>query len=231
MKRVELLSFDFTKGDLQDRLESFDRACQIFFDIPGGNMIDDGTKIGIVVKGVGPGPVKDHRMLHCETCGGYQEFRQQLDTIVKARNANLMSNQPMDLDLFKKGGGGGGRYKGGGKGDDKGKGKGGKGSNYWEKDPKSYGPDFTCHTCGKTGHKSTVCWSKGKGKGKGGGKGQYQQSWDKNYQSPKNKSKCDLCGGANHSKSECRASDAKKNAYQQFKKNKGMHELGESGSV
>ena len=147
MRRIEILQWDFAKGDLQDRLESLDRAVQKFAETPGGAAIDDDTQIGIIIKGLSPGSVGEHLLLHSEKCDDYLEFRVELDTIIKARASNLMTSMPMDLDLLKK------SWKGGGKG-----GKGDKG--LWYKDPsndKYYSPDFTCHICNKVGHKSTVC--------------------------------------------------------------------------
>ena len=66
-------------------------------------------------------------LLHSERCQTYEEFRDEVDTIAKARQANMLTSTPMDIGAFS------------GK---KGAGKGFQG---------------TCDNCGKEGHKKPEC--------------------------------------------------------------------------
>lgn len=134
---IQLLSWDFTAGDLIDNLELFDRAVKRYADATK-KPIDDDTKIGIVIKGLATGSLKEHLLLHSERCETYDQFRNEVDTLAKARNSNLLTHAPMDLSALK------------GKGKGKGKFQG------------------TCHDCGQYGHRASECPAKVKtGQGAG----------------------------------------------------------------
>ena len=106
--------------------------------------MDDDSKIGILIKGFGDSALKGHLALYSDRCETYATFRNELDTLVKARAAFLVGSAPMDI----------GALKGGPKGK-KGKGKGTE--------------SRQCFTCGETGHLAVNCRSGAPGGGKGGG--------------------------------------------------------------
>ena len=194
MLKIQVLSWDFRTGDLMDSLEAFDRACRRYTEATGKD-VDDDTKIGVVIKGLETGALREHLLLHSERCETYEEFRDEIDTIAKARNSNLLTATPMDLgavgrfegncnncgkpghkraDCWAEGGGAhqkGG--KGGGKGGKYGGGKGPKGSQ----------------------QRSQSSASRRSNDGGKGGKHDGKE--------------CYKCGGKSHIAKDCRASEAK----------------------
>eukprot|EP00973_Karenia_brevis_P027597 3804276-Karenia_brevis.AAC.1 len=100
---IQVLNWDFRNGDLLDRLEAVDLAVSKY-ELATGKEIDDDTKIGVVIKGMESGALKEHMLLHSERCASYEEFRDEVDTIAKARSCNLMTAAPMDLGALKGGG-------------------------------------------------------------------------------------------------------------------------------
>ena len=93
MLMIQVLSWDLRTGDMLDCLESFDRACR--YREATGKEIDDDTKIGVVIKGLEAGALREHLLLHSERCETYEEFRDEIDTIAKTRNSNLLAPTPM----------------------------------------------------------------------------------------------------------------------------------------
>ena len=183
MRLIQLLSWEF-KGDLLDSLESFDRACLKYTEATKKEL-DDDMKIGVVIKGMEAGALREHMLLHSEKAQTYQDFRSEVDLIAKARAANLMTATHMDIgavDLDAMGR----------------KGGGGKGTKPFT---------GTCFACGKTGHRSHECRSGGAGAGKGAGKeGQSDKDWKKDKE-------CFSCGKKGHFASDCRASEKEAKAY------------------
>ena len=59
MSLIQILSWDFKTGDLLDTLESFDNSCQKYYET-WKKEIDDDTKIGVVIKGMESGPLREH---------------------------------------------------------------------------------------------------------------------------------------------------------------------------
>jgi hypothetical protein len=183
MRLCEVLGFDFKQGDLLDSLERFESAVAEY-EKEAGKVVDDDIKIGVVIRGIDKGSLREHLLLHSERAATFSAFRAELDTIARAQSASMLTSSPMDIGAMGKGGKGGG------------------------KDGKFTG---TCHTCGKTGHRAADCWSsggkgksgggsKGGGKGKGSGKGKNSAAEGK---------ACFQCGVTGHFKSECRASAEK----------------------
>ena len=155
LRMIQILNYDFKSGDLVDQLEPLDRLIAIYTR-ESGKEIDDDTKIGVVIKGMEAGALREHLLLHSERCDSYEEFRNEVDTIAKARAAHLLEPTPMELGAAGKG-----------------KGKDGK-------------QPVVCHNCGKVGHKASDCWQrdqkgpgKGRGRGKGRGKSQNAQQPEK----------------------------------------------------
>ena len=76
---IQILGWDVTAGDLVDNLELFDRAVKRYTDAAKKH-VDDDTKIGIVIKGLATGSLKEHLLLHSERCETYDQFRVEVDT-------------------------------------------------------------------------------------------------------------------------------------------------------
>ena len=150
-------------------------------------------------------------LLHSERCLTYDAFRDEVDTIAKARASNLLIPMDMDLGVF---------------GSNTGKGRG-------------KGPPTKCDNCGKLGHMAKNCWgaagSKAKGKGKGGaskcgkcGKGNHATAdcWAGGKgNTEQSKRECLKCGMTNHIAKGCRASEAKIKKHRETKKKDGVHHL------
>ena len=179
---LELLSWSFD-GDLQGRLELFERHLARF-ENDSKEKMSDPIKIGIVLRQLTEGPLKQHLLMQSERLQLWPDFR---DEIVNIRRAQASLHMPMDIGALNKGGkggrgatsstvcwtcgktghrasdcrgGGAGRGKGGKGGRGKGKGKGKGGGN---------GNAQVCSHCHRTGHTVANCWTKAGGKK--GGKG------------------------------------------------------------
>ena len=188
MRLIELLSFDFSSGRLLDKLEDFDMKVGEY-EKEAKEALSDNIRIGVVIKGMEKGSLKEHLLLHSERCTTYATFRTEVDTIARAQAASLIVASPMDIGAMTQKFDGKCNYCGrqGHKSadcwakNDKGKGKG-------KSKSKNYGNENTggdirrCYQCGMTNHLSKDCraseekkrkWkeSKGKGKGKSKGKG------------------------------------------------------------
>jgi hypothetical protein len=100
MKLIELLRWDFNSGDLLGRLEGFDGAWATYPDATN-TFKADVMRIGIVIPNMETGALREHMLLHSEHCETYEEFRDEVDTIAKARSANMLTNTPMDIGAFK----------------------------------------------------------------------------------------------------------------------------------
>ena len=70
MKLIELLSFDFASGRLQDRLEDFDMKVNEY-EKESKEAISDNMRIGVVIKGMEKGSLREHLLLHSERCTTY----------------------------------------------------------------------------------------------------------------------------------------------------------------
>ena len=234
---IKILNWDFKSGDLLDQLDAFDTAIAKY-ESATGKELDDDTKIGVVIKGMESGSLQEHMLLHSERCVTYEEFREEVDTIAKAKQSNLLSSSPMDIGVLKGGGskgggsskgpchncgkpghykseccapGGGAASSGGGKAGGKPGGKHGGGSHKGGGSTK--GP---CHNCGKNGHVKSECRAPGGGAAKGASKGGGPTSQGGN---------CNKCGMAGHWAKECRSSAARQAAFK--KKSQGVHEIDE----
>jgi hypothetical protein len=228
---IKILNWDFKSGDLLDQLDAFDTAIAKY-ESATGKEVDDDTKIGVVIKGMGSGSLQEHMLLHSERCVTYEEFREEVDTIAKAKQSNLLNSSPMDIGVLRGGGakGGGsskgpchncgkaGHYKsecrapgggaasgGGGNGGGK-KGGGGNKGGGAKKGP--------CHNCGKNGYLKSECRAPGGGGAKGSSKGGSAATTSGN---------CNKCGMTGHWARDCHASAAKVEAYK--KKKGGVHEI------
>ena len=160
-KMLQILSWTFTAAsekDVQEQLERYDQAIALY-EREVGMRLDDDTKIGVVIKGLDAGVLREHLLLTSEQHTSYAAFRENLDKIVRARSLAMSTATPMALDAVNKGSGKGdiGKGKktgGGGKG---GSGKGGRGGS---SAPKGSKFDGFCNHCGKYGHKVVDCWQK-----------------------------------------------------------------------
>ena len=201
MRLLEVLAFNFKSDCLLDSLESFEQLV-VTYEKESSKTLDDDLKIGIVIKGIETGSLREHLLLHSERADTYELFREEIDTIARAQHASLMPSQPMDLSAFVKGG------------KAKGKGKGGAGKSMTQ----AFQGD--CNNCGKPGHKKQDCRSAG------GGAHKHSNSGPPGKQQHGNNKVCYKCGGTNHFARECKSSEAKIKAYRASKGGgKGLREM------
>ena len=191
VRMLALLGWEFKANDLLEQLERFDRACALLEE-ETKTAVEDSVRIGIVLRGLEPGSLREHLLMNTERHERYSDFRAELDKIVRARAVSMGTAAPMDLSLVGgKGKGKNDKGKAKGKGS-KGKGKS-KGSGHNHNQHSSHGGsssntsggnnsssgngsgkfDGYCNFCGRWGHKQSDCWKKSANKGaKGqGGKG------------------------------------------------------------
>jgi hypothetical protein len=172
-KLVALLSRDF-EGDLIDELTKFESQVATW-EREAGELISDKLKIGVVVKGLPKGSLKEHMLLAASKAKSYAEFVRELEAIELAKNSLKNTAQPMSIDNV----------------DNSFKGKCSycKREGHKEVDCRKKKADKAagqvqapkCSNCGKPGHQAKDCWSKPagsqapgggpKGGKKGGGKG------------------------------------------------------------
>ena len=152
---LELLSWSFD-GDLQGRLEFFERHLARFDNDPKEKM-SDSIKIGIVLRQLTEGPLKQHLLTQSERLQPWPDFR---DEIVNIRRAQASLRVPMDIGAPNKGGKGG---------------KGAISSTVCWTCGKTGHRASDCRSGGGTGRgKGRGGRGKGKGEGKGGGNGNAQ---------------------------------------------------------
>ena len=186
---LEILAWDFT-GDVLLRMEAMERRIADYEK--AGEKLSDAIRVGIVMRQLPEGPVKQHLIMNAERLAQWHVFRNEVCNIRRAQLAVQNAATPMEIGALNKGGGKGGKGKG--------KGRQGDGASGNLK-------DVTCHNCQKKGHYARDCWAKpgggkggktgkgkgsqrgGKGTGKGTGKGQGVQCWK--------------CGGTGHYGRSC----------------------------
>ena len=198
---MELLSFSF-EGDLTSRIESYERELQRYHSLSGRDL-DEDVKVGIVLKQLPPGSLKDHLVLNADKFDTWAKVREELE-IVRRATMTSSSSVPMDVDsLTKQLNALGYQVKGKGKGKKPGSGA------------RDGVPKEVCHTCKKAGHKAEDCWynpdapphgGKGGGKVPGGGKGGGRGGCSVSASRPGDKSqvKCWNCGNKGHTSRECK---------------------------
>jgi hypothetical protein len=186
---MEILGWSFA-GDVVARLEAFEREVTQWKAV-SQETISDGILIGVVMRNLEDGSLKQHLIMNAERLKTWSDFREELVNVRRAQAAAMSGGTPMDIGLLGKGGKGG-------------KGKKGKGDR-----------GDVCHTCGKTGHYAKDCWYRtagpkgshgkdgkghgGPGKGKGKGKGDGKKGGDKT----KEHVKCHRCGKFGHYANKC----------------------------
>jgi len=207
VKLCEVLGYNFNSDNLLDSLEAFE-AKIVEYEKEAEKTVDDDIKIGVVIRGIAKGSLREHMLLHSERTETYEAFRAEIDTIARAQAATLLGATPMDVSAFGKGG----------------------------VKPTKF--DGNCSNCGKKGHKVKDCFLPGGGAhkpgGKGGGKGNKKggqapgSGGGKSGQPGNNAKKCFRCGMTNHVKADCRASDAKVAKHQASQKNvRSLEETGD----
>ena len=186
----DLLAFSM-EGDIQAKLAQFERDCARYEHIAKA-AIGDSIKVGIVVRQMKDGLIKQHLLLNLDRFDSYAKVKEELEAVARAQAT--ASSVPMPMDINPLGTTKGVKGKGKGRGDQRG--------------DKSA---VTCHHCGKKGHYKKDCWQlqggKGRG-GKGGGKSGHGggEATGKGQSSSGNSvraRKCWNCGQSGHEAKQC----------------------------
>ena len=171
-KLVEILSSSF-EGELMDKITEFERKVSMW-EAEAKEAFSDKLRIGVVVKGLPAGSLKEHMLLAASKAASWAEFCGELEAIELAKKSLSSTPQPMSMDALD------GKFAGkcgycsatGHKEADCRKKKADKAAGR-EEAPK-------CSNCGRAGHAAKDCWwpkkdanKKGgpKGRGKKGKKG------------------------------------------------------------
>ena len=64
-----------------------------------GKQLEDDVKIGVVIMAMDAARLREHVLLPSEKCGRYDEFREELETLARAKSAGQMNSAPMDLSV------------------------------------------------------------------------------------------------------------------------------------
>ena len=193
---MRLLDTEVKKDDLMNCLAKFERDWQRWESRSKQDwdeLVND-LKIGVVLKGLEPGPEKTQLLLESEKCLTYANFRSQVETIARASRAGggqtSVEQLQAQLEAFKGG-------------------KGGKASGKGAFDGK-------CNNCGKPGHKKGDCYKPGGGAYKPGGKGGGKSGGKTPGKATgKGDRACFECGMTNHMAKDCRASEERKRKYKE----------------
>eukprot|EP00971_Amphidinium_carterae_P044433 873851-Amphidinium_carterae.3 len=190
---LDLLSFSLAEGDLQSRLEDFDRTVARYESVAQTRLAED-VRMGIILRGVADGPIKQHLLLNMDKFTTYATMKESIIAILRATQAAMSVSTPMDLSALQS-------TKGA-----KGKGKGRDGAQPSQK--------LNCSVCGKRGHTAANCWHRPGGKGNGKQQQQQHQQPQQQQQQGKggqqkacqkpNKQKCFNCGKRGHIAANCR---------------------------
>ncbi|CAK0826820.1 unnamed protein product [Prorocentrum cordatum] len=168
---LNLLNFSFT-GDVEDRLAPFEREL-LRYEQRSGEAITASMRIGIVLRQLEEGPLRQHLLLNATRLVEWQDFRREVTDVRRAQSAIARVPAPMDLSAFTKGDGRG-RFKGDGKGKSKSSGKGwskgdskgkSKSDGKSKTSSKSHGQQLgpLCWGCGGRGRTQRECPSKRRG--------------------------------------------------------------------
>ena len=192
---LEILSWDFS-GDTMLRIEAMERRITEYEK--GGDVLSDAIRIGIVMKNLPDGNVKQHLIMNSERLSQWTTFREEVYNIKRAQNAAQFGAGavPMDVGALNL------------------------------QQQQQHQKEVVCPVCKKKGHYAKDCWHKDKGKsgksghggkgdtggkkgdkgGKKGGKGKQAQPGGWKGQHPQETDKhrkCFKCGGVGHMAKEC----------------------------
>jgi hypothetical protein len=178
---LNLLSYDMS-GEIVQKIEAFERE-SANYERGSGEVIVDGMKIGVTLRNLEEGPLKQHMLLNADRFKTWIDFRNEIINIKRAMSQANATSSPMQLDALAALA----KAKGGK--------KGAKGAT-----------DRECYNCGKKGHLSKDCWSAaGKSKGKGDKKAAGKTGKGKDSTMER---KCFKCGKTGHFKKDCRSVSA-----------------------
>ncbi|CAK0847058.1 unnamed protein product [Prorocentrum cordatum] len=97
---LNLLNFTFA-GDVEDRLELFERDL-LRYEQRSGEAISASMRIGIVLRQLEEGPLRQHFLLNATRLAGWEDFRREVTDIRRAQSAIAPVPVPMDLSAFAK---------------------------------------------------------------------------------------------------------------------------------
>jgi len=93
----QLLAWSFT-GDVSERLEGWERELSRY-EALSNETITDGIKIGVIIRQLDAGTLKDHLILNSERLRAYKDFRAEIVT-VRLAFQTATGPVPMDLGAF-----------------------------------------------------------------------------------------------------------------------------------
>ena len=79
---IEIIGFSFD-GDLNERVEAFERTLERYTAMTGGEIAED-VKVGVVVKQLPRGPLKDHLVLNMEKFDTWSKVKNEIDVVRRA---------------------------------------------------------------------------------------------------------------------------------------------------
>ena len=143
---IQLLDSSFSEDNMLNDLEKFERNWQRWESLAkktSWEELANDLRIGVVLKGLPAGMVKQQLLLESEKCESFEKFRSQLESVTRASSSGAYSSVDQlqaQLEALK------------------GKGKGKFGSHN-----RSASVPNKCGNCGKPGHTKKECWREGGG--------------------------------------------------------------------
>ena len=93
---LSVMSHDFS-GDMSERFETFDRDIRKYEHI-SGEEISENVKVGIIMRQLPAGSLKEHLLLQADRFKTAQEIHDAVIAIQLARKSSQNTPQPMSID-------------------------------------------------------------------------------------------------------------------------------------